>query len=160
MQIAINILPNISWSKDNQTMKFGRLIEYNQRNIFFKVMQKIRLGDPFQTSLFLEECLYEVKPMVYSLFPISLDSPRFSIQLNKLYKTLIYWSRDTLNFEFFRKMCPNNFSTTFLSMIFQEKYCPYHILLTDKISLSDCLYLLRDWAICVLQLLVFQGAAS
>ena len=34
--IAIHALPNISKSKDNQTMKFGQLIEYNMRNIFFK----------------------------------------------------------------------------------------------------------------------------
>ena len=32
--IAIHILPNISHSKGNQTMKFGQLIEYNKRNIF------------------------------------------------------------------------------------------------------------------------------
>ena len=32
--IAIHILPNILRSKDNQTMKFGPLIEYNTRNIF------------------------------------------------------------------------------------------------------------------------------
>ena len=32
--IAIHILPNISRSKDNQTMKFCQLIEYNMRNIF------------------------------------------------------------------------------------------------------------------------------
>ena len=33
-KIIIHILPNISQSKDNQTMKFGQLIEYNKRNIF------------------------------------------------------------------------------------------------------------------------------
>ena len=32
--IAIHILPNISQSKGNRTMKFGQLIEYNKRNIF------------------------------------------------------------------------------------------------------------------------------
>ena len=32
--IVIQIFPNISRSKDNQTMKFGQLIEYNMRNIF------------------------------------------------------------------------------------------------------------------------------
>ena len=31
--IAIHILPNISQSKDNLAMKFGQLIEYNQKNI-------------------------------------------------------------------------------------------------------------------------------
>ena len=32
--ITIQILPNISKNKDNQTMKFGQFIEYNVRNIF------------------------------------------------------------------------------------------------------------------------------
>ena len=30
----MHILPNISRSKGNQTIKFGQLIEYNLRNIF------------------------------------------------------------------------------------------------------------------------------
>ena len=34
--IAIHILPNISESKCNQTIKFGQLIEYNKRNIFLQ----------------------------------------------------------------------------------------------------------------------------
>ena len=34
--IAIHILPNISQSKGNQTMKFGQLIEYYKKNIFFQ----------------------------------------------------------------------------------------------------------------------------
>ena len=34
--IVVRILPNISRSKGNQTMKFGQLIEYNTRNIFLK----------------------------------------------------------------------------------------------------------------------------
>ena len=34
--IAIHTLPNISRSEDNQTMKFGQLIEYNMRNIFLE----------------------------------------------------------------------------------------------------------------------------
>ena len=33
---AIHILPNISSSKGNQTMRFGQLIEYKMRNIFFE----------------------------------------------------------------------------------------------------------------------------
>ena len=32
--MVIHILPNISRSKGNQTMKFSQLIEYNLRNIF------------------------------------------------------------------------------------------------------------------------------
>ena len=36
LTIAIHTLPNISRSKDNQTMKFGHLIEYNIRNLFIE----------------------------------------------------------------------------------------------------------------------------
>ena len=32
--ITLRILPSISQSKGNQTMKFGRLVEYNKINIF------------------------------------------------------------------------------------------------------------------------------
>ena len=34
--IVIHILPNISRSKSDQTMKFGQLTEYNMRNIFLE----------------------------------------------------------------------------------------------------------------------------
>ena len=34
--ITIHILPNISRSKGNQTIKFGQLIEYNMINIFLE----------------------------------------------------------------------------------------------------------------------------
>ena len=34
--ITIHILPNISQSKGNQTLKFGEVIEYNNRNIFLQ----------------------------------------------------------------------------------------------------------------------------
>ena len=34
--IAMHLLPNISRSKGNQTMKFGQLAECNMRNTFMK----------------------------------------------------------------------------------------------------------------------------
>ena len=34
--IAVHILSNSSQSKENQTMKFGQLIEHSKHNIFFK----------------------------------------------------------------------------------------------------------------------------
>ena len=34
--VARHILPNISQNKDNQTIKFGQLIEFNKLNIFFQ----------------------------------------------------------------------------------------------------------------------------
>ena len=35
--IAVHILPKISQSKGNQTMKIGQLIEYKKRNIFLQI---------------------------------------------------------------------------------------------------------------------------
>ena len=34
--IAIHVLPNISRNKDNLTIKFSQLIEYNKRNILLQ----------------------------------------------------------------------------------------------------------------------------
>ena len=45
-------------------------------------------------------------------------------------------------------------------MIFQEKCFSCYILLTDQISLSDCLYFSRYLAICVLKLFVNQAVTS
>ena len=42
------------------------------------------------------------------------------------------------------------------SMIFEEKYIYCYILLPDQISMSSCLYFVRYWAICALQLFVNQ----
>ena len=39
-------------------------------------------------------------------------------------------------------------------MIFEEKYFSFYILVTDQISLHDCLYFVRYWAISVLQLFI------
>ena len=33
---VMQVLPNISRSKGNETMKFGHLIDYNMRNIFLE----------------------------------------------------------------------------------------------------------------------------
>ena len=39
--IAIHALPNILKTKDNQTMKFGQLIECNMRNNFLEKQYKM-----------------------------------------------------------------------------------------------------------------------
>ena len=49
--IAIHILPYISRSKDNQTMKFGQLIEYNMRNIFLEKSYTKCRGETFPRAL-------------------------------------------------------------------------------------------------------------
>ena len=47
--IIMHMLPNISRSKGNQTMKFGQLIEYNMKNVF--------LGKSYSEKLFLDHFL-------------------------------------------------------------------------------------------------------
>ena len=43
---------------------------------------------------------------------------------------------------------------------FWRKYFCFHALLTDQISLPGCLYFVRCWALCVLQLFVKQVVTS
>ena len=43
--IAIHILPNITRSKDNETLKFGQLTEDNMRNIFLEKSYTKRSGE-------------------------------------------------------------------------------------------------------------------
>ena len=38
--IAIHILPNISQSKGNQTMKFGQVIEHNKKTTFLQILSE------------------------------------------------------------------------------------------------------------------------
>ena len=39
-RVVINLLPNTSKSKSNQTMKFGQSIEYNVKNIFLQKLSR------------------------------------------------------------------------------------------------------------------------
>ena len=85
----------------------------------------------------------------FNIISIALNLP---YNKSKLYKTLDYWSRDMLNFNFSEKGL-GLVSWPHFAYNFSKKNFPFSILLTDQISLSDSFYLLRYWAICVLQLL-------
>ena len=52
--IVIYILPNVSRSKGNQTMKFGQSIEYNMRNIFLE-KSHTKCGGETSPRLFFEK---------------------------------------------------------------------------------------------------------
>ena len=56
---------------------------------------------------------------------------------NELYKTLDYWSRDILNFQFLEEGLGINSMKYILCMIFQEKFVSCCILLNVQISLFD-----------------------
>ena len=51
-------------------------------------------------------------------------------------------------------------SPSHFAYIFEEKCFSCYTLLTDQISLLDCCYFLRHWAVCVLQLFVNQAVTS
>ena len=71
-KIVIHILPNISRGKDNQTMKFGQLIECNMRNIFLEKLYTKCGGEtsprPFSEKLKLSISLDQEFKVLYSLF--------------------------------------------------------------------------------------------
>ena len=81
-----HILPIVSWSKGNQTMKFGQLIICNKRNN--------NLQKSFKN---------EAERLVSDLF-FFLKKVLYDATLNKLCKTLDYWSKDILNFDFLEKV--------------------------------------------------------
>ena len=70
--IVIHMLPNISRSKDNQTMKFAQLIDCNIRNIFLEKSSSKRCGEtsprPFSKKLKLSISLDQWSKVLYSLF--------------------------------------------------------------------------------------------
>ena len=120
----------------------------------------MRQGDQFHTSLFFKKALYEVKA---SGLQLSFNILRQSSTQHTIKTSCIKLQAidpdicSTLNFQ---KRVWEQFLHHILCVIFQEKCFSCYILLTDKIPFPDCLYFLRYWSICVLQLLVNQVVTS
>ena len=70
-------------------MKFGHLIEYNEKYFPSKIMQKVSQGDQFQTSLFFEKNFnlgkgkWSAAQFQYTAIVLNLTYNK-----NKLHKTL------------------------------------------------------------------------
>ena len=64
-KITIHILSNILKSKDNQTMKFGQLKEYNMRNIFLE-KPYTKCGQETSSRPFSEKLKLSMSPDQYS----------------------------------------------------------------------------------------------
>ena len=81
--ITINILANSSGSKDNQTMKFGQLMECKMRNIFIKKSCTKCGGEtiprPFSKNSKLSICLYQQTKEICSLFSSYANLRAFEI---------------------------------------------------------------------------------
>ena len=102
--IPINILPNNSQSKSNQTMKLDQLIE-QKKNIFLqKLSGKWGRGASsrplfiFWKSLLWGESKWSAAYLQFISIVLNLPCIK-----NKLYKILDYWSRDMLDFHFSEK---------------------------------------------------------
>ena len=159
--ITMHTMSNISRSKSNQIMKFGLLIENHKINIFLQKSCKKRGTDTSSRPLsVLDKALYKA------------DSSYLQLSFN-IFRQLLTWHTiksnciklQTIDPEIslsliFQKRVWEQYFHHILCMIFEEKFFSFHLLITDQISLSDCLYFLRYRVICALQLFVSQVVTS
>ena len=100
----MHILSNISRSKGNQTMKRGQLAEYN-RNIFLRKLwrkwSRVTSSRPFFISQ--KSLTWGRSKCSETLFQYISIVCNYAYNKNKPYKTLDYWSRDMLDFNFSEK---------------------------------------------------------
>ena len=142
----MKILPNISRSKGNQTKKVGRLIEYNKKNLFLQksCRKAVRLvSDHF---LFFKKVLYEVKANSKwspAWFQCTLISLNLAYNKNKFYKTLDYWFRYMLKFNFLGKSLGKTSPAHFV-YDFSRTLSDFNSLHIGQFVLCNCL-LTRLW---------------
>ena len=82
--ITLDILPSMSRSKGNETMKFGQVTEYNKRNIFVQKLWR-------NLFLFFWKALYEVKASALQLsFKVSIYFDLYIYIILYIYIMYIY----------------------------------------------------------------------
>ena len=153
--VAIHILPNIPRSTDNQIIKYGQLIEYNMGNIFLEKSYTKSRAETIPRPFFKK-----------SKFIISLDQQ--SKVLHSLFNCIPTWQLskylETKPHTTYFYLILSSFKKTKISLelvipasffaLFLKKKFSWYILSTNQIWFCDCLYFLRFWAVCVLQLFV------
>ena len=92
-------------NQSNQTLKFGQVIVYNNGNIF---LQKSCRKWGRETSsrplfVFLKSFIWGKSKWPVALFQSLSIVLNLVNNKNKIYKSLEYWSRDMLNFDFLEK---------------------------------------------------------
>ena len=129
-------------------MKFGQLIEHNKKNNFLPKLFGMWDRETSSRPLFIfwKSLIWCESNWFAAYFRYISIALTLSYKKSKVYKTLDYWSRDLLNFNF----SGNSFSTTFCVWFFQKNCFSCYIVLTDQISLPDCFYFSRYWTIRVL----------
>ena len=87
--IVIHIFPNISRSKDNQTMKFSQLTEYNIKNIFLKKSYTKCSGETsprpffekFKLSISLDQQCKVLFSFFFFFFVCQVEGYRYILEL-------------------------------------------------------------------------------
>ena len=127
-------------------------------NIFLKKSYTKCGGETIPRAFFLKKSklsisLDQLSKVLYSLFFIVCQNEDYQNILKLSCRRHFFTSYNA----FLKKLrCLELASLPHFLMIFEEKYFWSYILLPDQISLSDSLYFVRYWAICVLQLFFYQ----
>ena len=145
-KIAKHILPNISRSKGNHTMKFFQLIEHNMINTFLNnhtqnVVRKplLNLFKKSKLSISLDQCCKVLKQFVFIVCQV--EGYRFILKLSckplafPSYKAFLKKQKEVWNQSPYHIFC----------LIFKEKYFLQYIPLSDQILFSGFLYFVRYW---------------
>ena len=145
----MHILPNISRSKGNQTMKFGQLMECNMRNIF---LEKSYIKCDGETSFrpFSEKLKLSISPNQQSkvLLYVSCFYRMASRGLSKYIESKLQTTCFHHILSFFKKQkeVSNQFPFFIFCISLEEKYFFCYILLINQISLPCYLFFVRYWA--------------
>ena len=81
--ITIHILPDISRSKGNQTMKLDQLIKYNKKNIFLQKLCRKWDRETSSRPFFQNSLMWGKTGGLELIVSIYFNSPQLGIQLNK-----------------------------------------------------------------------------
>ena len=137
--ITIHLLPNISRGKDNQGMKFDQQIEHNMKSTFLK---KYYAGRGVETSPRPISKKIKIKHISRSIY---LNFIQFVLTACPNLGPPKYIKTKVLATEGLELGFLPHFQHDFSRKIFFTLYS-----VNDQISLSECLYFFRYWAIRVL----------
>ena len=114
--ITIHILPNISRIKGNQTLKFGQIIKYNNRNDFLQksCIKWSRDASSRPLFVFLKSFIWGKSKWYAAQFKALSTVLNLANNWNKIYITLKCWYRDILNSDFLEKSLVTVFLTYFV----------------------------------------------
>ena len=141
--IAIHMLPNISRSKGNQTMKFDHLIEYDMKNIFLENLYWKCSGEtspkPFSKKSKMSISLDRQSQILYSWFLLCVQAEYYQNMLKLRYWPLAFTSYKAL---FRTKRSGTTLPASFSTWFFKKKfsYVTFH-----EQAKFDCLIVFSYW---------------